>query len=183
LSDRVFGSLARRLLDERLTPSLSEPAMPLAILAAAALSFTDPAAIDVAVAQFAGTPAQPVDRRLRLRPCAAPLALSWRMPRRDAITVQCPDAGSWHLSVPLPPSASPATPSSLADTPAIIARGDAVTVLVAGDGFSVSRAGEAMEAGAPGAWIKVRVEAAAGTQAEPLRAQVVRPGLVTIPVP
>ena len=101
--------------------------------------------------------------------------------------VQCPEAGSWRLSVPLPsPGPQPVGTgtASPADAPDAIARGDAVTVLVAGEGFSVSRAGEALEAGAPGAWIKVRIAAAtAGVQADPLRAQVVRPGLVTIPVP
>lgn len=66
-----------------------------------AAPFTEPAAIDAAVAQFTGTPqgalggaAQPVDRRLRLAPCANPLSLSWYAGRRDTVLVQCPDAGA-----------------------------------------------------------------------------------------
>ncbi len=164
--------------------------MSLILLAAAALGIADPDTIDRAIGEFisaadpaSGVAAQPIDRRLRLRSCDAPLALSWRMPRRDAVLVRCPDPGSWRLFVPL--RVAPAAPSTDIAAPAapVIARGDAVTLMIAGDGFSVSRSGEAMEAGAPGAWIKVRIAAAPGAQADPLRAQVVRPGLVTIPMP
>ena len=47
-----------------------------------------------------------------------------------------------------------------------------------GGGFSLSRQAVALEEGAIGAWIKVRP--AQDRKAEPLRAQVVRPGQVAV---
>lgn len=153
-------------------------ALPLILLAAPvqAEPFADLAAIDRAVAAFAGVAAPPVDRRLRLNPCAAPLALGWYGSRQDRIQVTCPAAGGWTIYVALPAQAvaAPAAP--------LIQRGDAVTITAGGDGFAVSQPGEALESGAEGAWIKVRpVGAAAG--ASPLRARVLRPGLVGIALP
>lgn len=156
--------------------------LPLAVAASPALaaSYADPAAIDRAVAEFTGMPigqpggaAQPVDRRLRLSPCAGPLALDWYGARREAVTVQCPSAG-WRLFVALKadPAAAPAA--------TVIAKGDAVSIQVSGPGFVVLQAGEALEAGGKGAWIRVRAAAGKG---EALRAQVVRPGLVGISLP
>ena len=147
---------------------------------ALAQSITNPAAIDAAVADFTGTPlgvpggaALPVDRRLRLAACASPLALGWYGSRQDAVLVQCTTAG-WRLYVAL--KADPAGPAA---APAIM-RGDAVTISLGGEGFAVSQPGEALEAGPVGGWIRVRT-LAAGSQ--PLRARVVRPGLVGIELP
>lgn len=143
-----------------------------------AAPFAEPAAIDAAVAQFTGAPqgatggaGQPVDRRLRLAVCINPLSLSWYAGRRDTVLVQCPDAGGWRLFVPLlqggqGPVAAPA-----------VLRGEAVTIAVSGDGFTVSQPGEALDPGAVGQWIRVK-SAAAGAQ--PLRARIVRPGLVAL---
>lgn len=151
-----------------------------------AAPFADLAGIDRQVAAFTGTgigmeggAALPVDRRLRLRTCGAPLALSWRTDRHDSVVVQCPDAGGWRLFVPV--RAAVSGPSG----PATVNRGDAVTVAIAGDGFSISQPGEALDAGGVGAWIRVRA-AGRGTGrsgAEPMRAQIVRPGLVTLQMP
>lgn len=147
---------------------------------ALAAPYADPAAIDRAVAEFTGAPigqpggaAQPVDRRLRLSPCAGPLAIDWYGARQEAVTVQCPSTG-WRLFVTLKadPAAARAAP--------VIARGDAVSIQVSGPGFAVSQAGEALEAGGRGAWIRVRTAAGKG---EALRAQVIRPGLVGISLP
>lgn len=157
--------------------------LPLVLVAAApsakAESFADLAGIDAAVAQFAGAAigqpggaTLPVDRRLRLAACRQPLALGWNGARRDAVVVSCPDAGSWRIFVPLL-VAAPAAASAPA-----VARGEAVTIEASGEGFSVSHPGEALEAGAVGAWIRVRP---AG-KGEPLRARVIRPGLVSLPV-
>ena len=154
-----------------------------ALIASPALaqSLTDPAAIDRAVAEFTGVPlgapggaAQPVDRRLRLASCTSPLALSLYGQRRDAVLVQCPTVG-WRLYVPLkadPLAALPVAPAVL--------RGDAVTISLGGEGFAVSQPGEALEAGPVGGWIKVRTLASGGT---PLRARIIRPGLVGIELP
>lgn len=154
----------------------------LALLAAAAAGYADLGTIDSEVAAFTGAgigesggAATAVDRRLRLKPCGSPLALSWRTQTRESVVVQCGDPGSWRLFVPVRkadqgPAASP-----------VIARGDAISIAVAGDGFTVAQPGEAMEAGPVGAWIRVRpINARQG--AEPMRAQVVRPGLVTLPL-
>lgn len=156
--------------------------------AAGAAGFADLDALDRQVAQFTGAgigqpggAGAPVDRRLRLRPCAAPLSLGWHGPRRETVIVQCPDAGSWRLFVPVIASAQAA--AAVAELPAIN-RGDAVTIAVNGDGFTVSQPGEAMEAGAVGAWIKVRriTVNARPAATDAMRARVVRPGLVAIPL-
>ena len=157
--------------------------LPLALAVAASDGpFADLDAIDRAVAGFigveAGTPggaSAPVDRRLRLSRCATPLALSWHTRQRDSVLVQCPDVGGWRLFVPARAGA--------AEGPPAVDRADAVAISVSGDGFSVSRAGEALEAGAVGAWIKVRPMTDSPRPALPLVAQVVRPGLVVVPLP
>ena len=154
----------------------------LAILSAAA--FADPAAIDRAVEEFTGAPAgvpggarTPVDRRLRLSACPAPLALSWHGTARGNVVVQCPQAPGWRIFVPVAGGAMAAA-SAPAAAPAVV-RGDPVTIAVAGAGFSVSQPGEALESGAVGSWIRVRGLAA---RAQPMRARVVRAGLVELPV-
>lgn len=144
-------------------------------------TIADLAAIDRAVAQFTGVPqglpggaAMPVDRRLRLSPCRVPLALGWYGTRRDSVEVTCPMPGGWKLYVPLAGMAQAAAAAPL------IARGDAVSIAVSGDGFTVSQPGEALEAGGEGAWIKVRTLV---PNAPVLRARVIRPGLVGIDLP
>ena len=140
--------------------------------------FEDPVAIDRAVAEFTGAPigvpggAQlPVDRRLRLLACAGPFALSWRNGVHDSVVVQCPDAGGWRIFVPVArQTQSEAEPA--------VAKGDAVTIAATGEGFSVSQPGEALDGGPVGAWIRVRTNA----KADAMRAQIVRPGLVQLPV-
>jgi flagella basal body P-ring formation protein FlgA len=156
----------------------------LAIVLAATAGFADLDAVDRDVGQFTGVPigqpggaTMPVDRRLRLKPCLAPLALNWNTQRRETVVVRCPDAGGWRLFVPV----SGATPAAAA-LPAIN-RGDPVTIAVSGDGFTVSQPGEALEAGPVGAWIRVRTLAAARTASDAMRAQVVRPGVVAVPLP
>lgn len=149
---------------------------------ALAQAITDPAAIDRAVAEFTGAPlgaaggaAMPVDRRLRLAACAIPLTLGLYGPRRDAVMVQCPTAG-WRLYVPL--KADPL--AAAATAPPAVLRGDAVTITLGGDGFAVSQPGEAIESGPVGGWIKVRTVAVGS---KPIRARVIRPGLVGIELP
>ena len=48
---------------------------------------------------------------------------------------------------------------------------------VSGPGFSVSQPGEAMDAGPIGGWIRVKTASATG---QPMRARIVRPGLVSV---
>lgn len=143
-------------------------------------AFADLAAIDREVAEFtgkaigqAGGAMMPVDRRLRLNACAEPLALSWRAGRRDTVQVQCPDAGSWRIFVPV---------RGVDNAPSAIARGEAVTIAVVGDGFSVSQPGEALDAGAVGDWIRVRTlrSGSAYNSNEAVRARITRPGEVEV---
>lgn len=142
--------------------------------------FHDLVAIDRAVAAFTGGgigepggATLPVDRRLRLATCRSPLSLEWQGSRQDTVLVQCPDAGGWRLFVAISGNARQA-----AAAPPAIARGEAVTITVAGEGFSVAQSGEAMDSGALGAWIRVRTSA----RATPIRARIERPGLVLVPV-
>lgn len=150
-----------------------------------AAPFADLAGIDRQVAAFTGTgigmeggAALPVDRRLRLRSCAAPLLLSWRTERRESVVVQCPDAGGWRLFVPVKGMTGGGA-GGLSAAPAIN-RGDAVTIAVGGPGFSVSQSGEALEAGPVGGWIRVRGLAA---KSPAMRGRIVSPGLVEVPLP
>jgi flagella basal body P-ring formation protein FlgA len=155
-----------------------------------AAGFADLDAIDRQVAAFTGVSvgapggaAMPVDRRMRLRTCAAPLAVSWNGMRRDSIAVQCPEAGGWRIYVQV---AGAGFAAAAAAQPAVT-RGDSVTIAVTGDGFSVSQPGEALEGGPIGAWIRVRAVSAAPASAaagrDTMRAQIVRPGMVAIPLP
>jgi flagella basal body P-ring formation protein FlgA len=157
----------------------------LGLVLAGAAGFADLDAIDRQVATFTGAPIgtpggalMPVDRRLRLQACRAPLAISWNGLRRDSLQVQCPEVGGWRIFVQV------ASVAGAVAVPAVN-RGDAVTIAVSGDGFSVSQPGEALEGGPVGAWIRVRPVSSAATPAargEALRAQIVRPGMVSIPV-
>jgi flagella basal body P-ring formation protein FlgA len=155
--------------------SMSLLALALAGAAAPALAqgFADPAEIDREVAAFlgvstseAGSAFMPVDRRLRLAQCAQPLALDWQGTRRDSVLVQCP--GVWKIYV---------RTAGQAGAPAVAAvkRGQPVSVSVRGAGFSVSQTAQALEDGAVGDWVRVRV----GKDGE-VQARVTRPGAVSI---
>jgi len=147
---------------------------------ALAAGFADPAAIDRAVAEFTGAQVgapggarTPVDRRLRLAACGSGLTLEWYGRARDTVLVRCPEQGGWRLFVPL------AAGGALQSGPDVVSRGEMVTISVRGSGFTLSRQGEALEAGAVGEWIRVKP----ANRGEPLRAQVVRPGVVGMELP
>lgn len=163
----------------RMSPLVLPMLLPLCDLAAQARAVTDPAAIDQAVAAFTGaaigTPGgarMATDQRLFLAACATPLAVSWHSPARSAVQVECPGPDSWRIFVSVTPNAAVAAPVT-----AGVKRGDALTIMVRGRGFSVQQPGEAMEAGAVGEWIFVRTS----RKAEALRARIERPGLAVIP--
>lgn len=155
--------------------SMSLLALALAGAAAPALAqgFADPAEIDREVAAFLGVPAGqaasafvPVDRRLRLASCAQPLALDWQGTRRDSVLVQCP--GVWKIYV---------RTAGQAAAPAVdaVKRGQPVSVSVRGSGFTVSQTAQALENGAVGDWVRIRI----GKDGE-VQARVTRPGAVSI---
>ncbi len=164
----------------RLTPLVALAAAAAAVPAAAA-TFMDHSAIDAQVAQFTGAAVGtqggarlPVDRRLRLAQCANSLALEWYGNARETVLVRCPDANGWRIFVPVV--------GGMAGAPAqdVVVRGEVVSVAITGRGFTLSRQGEAMEAGAVGEWIRVRP---VGTRDEPIRAQVLQPGRVGMDLP
>lgn len=166
----------------RLAPLALPMLLPLCDPAAKASGATDPAMIDRAVAAFTGAAIgapggqrAPSDPRLQLAPCGGALAVSWYSPARTAVQVECPGPTSWRIFV----AVAPATGSDAAGQRAApaVKRGDAITVMVRGRGFSVQQPAEAMENGAVGDWINVRTSRKADT----LRARVERPGLAVIP--
>lgn len=151
-------------------------AAPLAAQAPAA----DHAALDRQVAAFTGaaigTPGgarAPVDRRLRLRPCASDPVASWHGAPGRAVQLACPDTGGWRIFVNL---VQPPAPARAVQA---VRRGDTLTVVVTGRGFAIRRSAEALEAGAVGDWIAVRT----APDSAPLRAQIVQPGQAEIPLP
>ena len=153
-------------------------ALALALIAAPAAAQTqaDLSAIEREAAAFAGVPQAalvPLDRRLRLAPCAADLSLRWYGSARETVEVRCPVPGGWRLFVPV-------AGASAGTTATVVAKGDAVSIVVRDQGFAVAQPGEALEAGGQGAWIKVRPLRAG---APVLRARVLRPGQVGIDLP
>ncbi len=144
---------------------------------------TDPAVIDRAVADFTGAAIGAPggarvasDRRLQLAACNGPLAVSWHTAARTAVQVECPGPSAWRIFVAISPVAGSGPAAAAAAAPAV-KRGDAITIMVRGRGFSVQQPGEALEAGAVGDWIDVRT----ARKAQPLRARIERPGLAVIP--
>lgn len=154
----------------------------------------DPAEIDRAVAGFTGAAIgevggarAPADPRLRLAACAQALETSWHGTRQAAVRVECPMAiesgGPWRIFVAtLPPGEagahSPGTAARTGPVQPVVKRGDPVTVVVRGRGFSVQQPGEAMENGQIGDWIAIRTT----REAKPVRARIERPGLAIIPI-
>jgi flagella basal body P-ring formation protein FlgA len=148
---------------------------------ACAADFTDPEAIDREVARFTGAPVGadggarlPVDRRLKLARCKGPLALEWYGTRHETVLVRCSAGEGWRLFVPISGA------SSVAAAAPAVARGEAVSMVVQGRGFTLSRQGEALEGGAVGDWIRVRP---AGVKAQPIRMRIVEPGKVGTDLP
>lgn len=142
-------------------------------------SYTAPAEIDRAVREFTGVEIGevggarlPADRRLKLAACAGPLDVNWHGRAQTIVKVECSGPESWRIFIA---TRSPQPAPAKAD---IIARGDPITVMVRGRGFTVQQSGEAMENGSVGDWIAVRTE----RRAEAIRARIERPGLAIIPV-
>ena len=143
--------------------------------------YADLGAIDRAVAGFAGAEigqpggaVLPIDRRLRLLACAQTPNLSWRDARHATVLVECPVPGGWHIFVPV---------RAVGSGPVAVARGEEVTISVTGDGFSVSQSGEALDGGAVGEWIRVRAAKEGSLRGDAIRARILRPGEVEVPLP
>jgi flagella basal body P-ring formation protein FlgA len=158
---------------------------PLAALAAASATqtgetaaFTDPGEIDRAVSEFTGAAIGevggarvPADRRLRLAACSNPLQVAWHGRNRATVQVECPGAQSWRIFV------ATLAPAQAPQSAPAVDRGDPVTIVIRGRGFTVQQTGEATESGAIGDWIGIRTT----SRGEPIRARIERPGLAVIP--
>lgn len=143
----------------------------------------DAGEIDRAVMEFTGAgigqpggARLPVDRRMRLNACGAPLQLEWYGANRDSVQVHCPDAG-WRIYVAVAQNGNGGQ-FGQGGGEVVVSRGETVAIVIEGGGFSLSRQAVALEEGRIGAWIKVRP--AQDSKAEPVRAQVVRPGQVAV---
>lgn len=147
------------------------------------IGYINPAAIDRAVEDFTGAgigevggARLPADRRLKLAACDGPLNVKWHGRAQTIVRVDCPNASNspdgWRIFMATH-SAKPAP-----EIAKVVARGDPITVIVRGRGFSVQQSAEAMEAGAIGDWIAVRTQ----ERADAIRVRIERPGLAVIPV-
>ena len=150
----------------------------LAAAPASAQSFQSIAAVEQQVVAALGAPigqpggpARPIDRRLKLTACPAPIIVE--PIALGAVTVRCQQIG-WRLRVPVLQGSGDATAATATATatataiaaPAmraaraepIIRRGDPVALVVTTGSFTVSRQAIAEQDGAPGDRIRVRTE-------------------------
>lgn len=167
---KILGSLAAALCA---TSAVAAAPMDLSIIDRAVADFTG-----AEVGQPGGAKL-PVDRRLRLSNCQSPLDLQWFGRDQRSIQVACPSAG-WRIYVAVDAGAAGAGRFAQQYGETIVKRGENVSILVRGSGFTLTRQGSAVEDGAQGEWIKVR---AAGERTETLRAVVLHPGQVGIDLP
>jgi flagella basal body P-ring formation protein FlgA len=159
----------------RIAPIVFALAMP---MPAIAQSFEDPAVIDLAVVTATGAAAgqaggaiAPVDRRLKLAAC--PDKLQTDAPALGAIAIRCPARG-WRIRVPLinaPAAGTAGEPAAI-----IVKRGENLAMRVKGSGFEVSGSAVALEDGAAGNAIRVKLP----TSPIPVVATVIGPAMVQI---
>ncbi len=160
---------------------------------AAAPTFQDTAAIDRAVAAFAGHAIgdeggarTPVDTRLKLASCPM-VSMAWRSDAHDAVVVTC-TGPEWRLFVPMRmPVVAPKTAAPLVIEPSnapaplrpvyVIKRGDPVTISAGSPGFSITREGVAAGDAVAGGRFLVKVEQ---TRA-PVQAVAIASGRATLP--
>lgn len=126
-------------------------ALLLPLLLAGQPVFEDLAALDAQLAKASDHRALPVDRRLRLARCPAPITLG--PGQHGTIIVRCSEIG-WQLHVPLAQQGS----AGAADTvsPILIQRGESVQVAIKGDEFTLTYQAVATEAGRRGDPVRVK---------------------------
>lgn len=109
----------------------------------------------------------PIDRRLKLAACPQPANIEWS--GSDALAVRCPAIG-WRLRVGVAANGSRQTKAEPS-----VHRGDTVEVSVRGDAFDVTTTAIALDDGAIGASVRLKL-GAAGTQSSAI---VTGPGTVS----
>jgi flagellar basal body P-ring formation protein FlgA len=140
--------------------------------------YEDIAALDDQVASFITRSAQgkgssivPIDRRLKLARCPQTPVID--PPALGAVAVRCLALG-WRIRVGLVEQTQ--TFSAVSDNAIAVRRGDAVELIIGGDGFDVSASGVALDDGAVGKSIRVKMP----TGKNPLTAMVRGAGAVEI---
>jgi flagella basal body P-ring formation protein FlgA len=143
------------------------PVLLLAGTAAQAQGFEDISALEIQVQAALGAgigepggPAQPIDRRLKLKPCPEPATID--PPALGAVAVRCASLG-WRIRVPLTRAAAQ-TYGVAAPTRSepVIRKGDQVELTASSGSFTVSTVAVAEQDGAPGERIRVRADAKKG---------------------
>jgi flagella basal body P-ring formation protein FlgA len=158
---------------------------------AAPSAFQDTAALDRAVASFAGHgigedggASTPVDSRLKLASCPM-VSMSWHTERHDAVVVTC-TGPEWRIFVPMRYAPAPVAPGAGQPAPIpavavrlapVIKRGDPVMIQAGTPGFSITREGVAMGDAAPGGRFLVKCDDAKN----PVQAVAVGSGKATLP--
>lgn len=139
---------------------------------ARAAEFQDLAELDARVSASVGpnAVAVPIDRRIKLAKCGTAPEISALA--NGSVAIRCPDQG-WRLAVTV--NGMPGQTAAAA-TEVLVRRGDTIEVLAQGAGFSVSSTGVAMDEGATGRSIRVKMP----TSSAPISAVVLRAGVVAI---
>lgn len=148
---------------------LPAPALAQAVQDIAALENRLLTALDAGIGEPGG-PAAPIDRRLKLAPCPAPVAID--PPALGAVAMRCPAAG-WRIRVPLMRAATAATTK----VAPLVRRGDPVELVAQSEAFSVSAQAIAQEDGGAGDRIRVKTD----PKAPVIFAEVIDMGVVRVP--
>ena len=127
-------------------PALAQPVQDIAALEARLV-----AALDADIGAPGG-PVAPIDRRLKLATCPAPVTID--PPALGAVALRCPALG-WRIRVPLVREAQAAP---VAKAMPIVKRGDPVEIVAEEASFSVSAQAIAQEDGAQGQRIRVKTD-------------------------
>lgn len=137
---------------------------------AMAAGYQDLDALDARIESTLGDlgAAVPIDRRIRLAQCPEEPEIS--PPSAGALAVRCPALG-WKIRV----AVSGAQPSEI-PAEVLVRRGDLVELVVRGAGFSASAPGTALDEGAAGRTVRVKIP----TSATPVSAVVVGAGMVAV---
>ena len=148
---------------------LPAPALAQAVQDIAALEHRLVVALDARIGEPGG-PLVPIDRRLKLAPCPAPVAID--PPALGAVALRCPQLG-WRIRVPL----MRATAAVAVKAAPLVRRGDPVEIVAQSEAFSVSAQAIAQEDGAVGDRIRVKTD----PKAPVIFAEVVDMGVVRVP--